>query len=144
MDAEMEAIRSKEDIVSLHNGREWATFDGGVESLIGQTDILLQKVFRTNKLPLQVSRKESDTMGSHTNEPLEVLPYPRSSGEDNRPLRLPLQQLPHRQSCQHAHHIRHILSPCRSRHHHVPVNQHCCTCGNGCIRQHVHYQPSGY
>ncbi|KAF2129888.1 hypothetical protein P153DRAFT_315264 [Dothidotthia symphoricarpi CBS 119687] len=53
MDAEMDSIRSKEDIVSLHNGREWATFDGGVETLIGQTDRLLQKTFRTAQPPLQ-------------------------------------------------------------------------------------------
>jgi hypothetical protein len=56
MDAEMDAIRSKEDIVSLHNGREWATFDGGVETIISQTDRLLQKIFGTKAPPLQVSR----------------------------------------------------------------------------------------
>jgi hypothetical protein len=56
MDAEMDAIRSKEDIVSLHNGREWATFDGGVETLISQTDRLLQRIFGTKAPPLQVSR----------------------------------------------------------------------------------------
>jgi hypothetical protein len=54
MDAEMDSVRSKEDIVSLHNGREWATFDGGVETMIGQIDRVLQKVFRTKKPPLQV------------------------------------------------------------------------------------------
>jgi hypothetical protein len=54
MDAEMDSIRSKEDTVSLHNGREWATFDGGVETLIGQLDRVLQKVFRTQNPPLQV------------------------------------------------------------------------------------------
>jgi hypothetical protein len=53
-DAEMDSIRSKEDIVSLINGREWATFDGGVENMLGQVDRVLQKVFRTKKLPLQV------------------------------------------------------------------------------------------
>jgi len=51
----MDAIRSKEDIVSLHNGREWASFDGSVETLISQIDRFLQKVFRTEKRPLQVS-----------------------------------------------------------------------------------------
>lgn len=50
----MDSIRSKEDIVSLHNGREWATFDGGVETMIGQVDHLLQKVFRCEAPPLQV------------------------------------------------------------------------------------------
>jgi hypothetical protein len=55
MDDPMESIRSKEDIVSLHNGREWATFDGGVETMISGIDNLLQKVFRTEKKPLQVS-----------------------------------------------------------------------------------------
>jgi hypothetical protein len=54
MDAETESIRSKEDIVSLHNGREWASFDGGVETMIGQVDRGLKKVFRTKNPPLQV------------------------------------------------------------------------------------------
>jgi hypothetical protein len=54
MDAEMDSIRSKEDIVSLHNGREWATFDGGVEKMIGVIDGVLHKVFRTANPPLQV------------------------------------------------------------------------------------------
>ncbi|KAI8939317.1 hypothetical protein NX059_003107 [Plenodomus lindquistii] len=53
MDSEMDSIRSKEDIISLTSGREWATFDGGVETLIGQADRLLKKVFRTKSLPLQ-------------------------------------------------------------------------------------------
>ncbi|CAG5144358.1 uncharacterized protein ALTATR162_LOCUS1530 [Alternaria atra] len=53
LDAEMDAIRSKEDIVSLYNGREWATFDGGVETLISQTDRLLQRIFGTKAPPLQ-------------------------------------------------------------------------------------------
>ncbi|KAL5121026.1 hypothetical protein ACEQ8H_000875 [Pleosporales sp. CAS-2024a] len=53
MDAEMDSIRSKEDIVSLHNGREWATFDGAVETMIGQIDRVLQKVFKTQRPPLQ-------------------------------------------------------------------------------------------
>ncbi|KAH7401363.1 hypothetical protein BKA66DRAFT_102576 [Pyrenochaeta sp. MPI-SDFR-AT-0127] len=55
-DAEMDSIRSKEDIVSLHNGREWATFDGGVETMIGQVDHFLQKVFRCETPPLQYFR----------------------------------------------------------------------------------------
>ena len=54
MDAEMDAIRSKEDIISLHNGREWAAFDGGVETVIGRADRILQKVCRTTEPPLQV------------------------------------------------------------------------------------------
>lgn len=53
MDAEMDSIRSKEDTVSLRNGREWASFDGGVESIIGQADHLLKKVFGCNDPPLQ-------------------------------------------------------------------------------------------
>ncbi|OAK99935.1 hypothetical protein IQ06DRAFT_377793 [Phaeosphaeriaceae sp. SRC1lsM3a] len=53
MDAEMDSIRSKEDIVSLHNGREWATFDGGVETMIGRVDRVLQKICRTTEPPLQ-------------------------------------------------------------------------------------------
>lgn len=54
MDAEMDSIRSKEDTVSLRSGREWATFDGGVESVIGQFDHWLQKIFRFKEPPLQV------------------------------------------------------------------------------------------
>lgn len=57
-DAGTEAIRSKEDIVSLQNGREWATFDGGVETMIGRIDHVLQKIFRTEKPPLQVSPRD--------------------------------------------------------------------------------------
>ena len=53
MDAEMNSIRSKEDIVSLNNGREWASFDGAVESAIGFADDMLMKVFRTKNRPLQ-------------------------------------------------------------------------------------------
>jgi hypothetical protein len=59
MDDPMESIRSKEDIVSLHNGREWATFDGGVETMISGIDNVLQKVFRTKKKPLQVNMRSS-------------------------------------------------------------------------------------
>lgn len=53
MDAEMDSIRSKEDTVSLRSGREWATFDGGVETVIGQVDRGLKWVFRTKEPPLQ-------------------------------------------------------------------------------------------
>lgn len=59
----MDSIRSKEDIVSLSSGREWATFDGGVETMIGQIDRLLQKVFRTKSLPLQVILSHSHQTG---------------------------------------------------------------------------------
>lgn len=50
----MDSIRSKEDIVSLSNGREWATFDTGVESVIHSIDGALKKVFRTKTPPLEV------------------------------------------------------------------------------------------
>ncbi|OCL02525.1 hypothetical protein AOQ84DRAFT_401166 [Glonium stellatum] len=54
MDAEMDSIRSKEDIVSLRNGREWASFDGCVESMLQRFDSrFLQWLFRTNEPPLQ-------------------------------------------------------------------------------------------
>lgn len=53
MDAEMDSIRSKEDTISLRSGREWATFDGGVETIIGQLDHFLKKVFRCENPPLQ-------------------------------------------------------------------------------------------
>jgi len=54
MDSEMDSIRSKEDIVSLRNGREWASFDGGVESLLQHTDRFLKWAFRCKEPPLQV------------------------------------------------------------------------------------------
>ena len=53
MDAETDNIRSKEDTVALSSGREWASFDGGVESVIGQLDHFLQKIFRSTDPPLQ-------------------------------------------------------------------------------------------
>lgn len=54
MDAEMDSIRSKEDTVSLRNGREWASFDGFVESMLQHFDSrFLQWIFRTNEPPLQ-------------------------------------------------------------------------------------------
>ncbi|PSN62495.1 hypothetical protein BS50DRAFT_603216 [Corynespora cassiicola Philippines] len=52
MDSEMDSIRSKEDTISLHSGREWIMFDGGVENVIGRLDSLLQKIFKTQDLPL--------------------------------------------------------------------------------------------
>lgn len=53
MDAEIDSIRSKEDTVSLRSGREWATFDGGVETMIGQIDHGLKWVFNFKEPPLQ-------------------------------------------------------------------------------------------
>lgn len=53
MDAEMDSIRSKEDIVSLRNGREWASFDGSVESMLQACDKGLKWIFRTKEPPLQ-------------------------------------------------------------------------------------------
>ena len=44
MDAEMDSIRSKEDTVSLRNGREWASFDGFVESMLQKFDSRFLKV----------------------------------------------------------------------------------------------------
>jgi hypothetical protein len=66
MDDVLDSIRTKEDIVTIHNGREWASFDGGVETMIGQTDRFLQKVFRTENPPLQVCesfRRDSSSCG---------------------------------------------------------------------------------
>lgn len=54
MDSEMDSIRSKEDIVSLSNGREWATFDSGVETVIHSIDGALSRVFKTKTPPLEV------------------------------------------------------------------------------------------
>ncbi|KAF2658094.1 hypothetical protein K491DRAFT_625354 [Lophiostoma macrostomum CBS 122681] len=53
MDTEMDSIRSKEDTVSLRTGREWASFDGGVESILWQLDHWLAKIFRRKDPPLQ-------------------------------------------------------------------------------------------
>jgi hypothetical protein len=52
MDAEMDSLRCKEDMVSLHNGREFVNFDASVETMIGQLDHALQKVFKTTTPPL--------------------------------------------------------------------------------------------
>lgn len=54
MDSELDSIRTKEDIVSLSTGREWAMFDSGVEKVIHGIDGALKKVFRTEKHPLEV------------------------------------------------------------------------------------------
>lgn len=51
----MESIRSKEDIVSISTGRERAAFDGGVETLIGQVDSTMKKIFNLKSPPLLVS-----------------------------------------------------------------------------------------
>jgi hypothetical protein len=55
MDGEMESIRCKEDVVSISTGRERAAFDGGVETLIGQVDSTLKKIFNLKQGPLLVS-----------------------------------------------------------------------------------------
>lgn len=129
MDAEMDSIRTKEDIVSLHNGREWATFDGGVETVIGQIDRLLQKVFRTESLPLQVIISPFAAKPSYDADCcLEILPHTRGPRKDNKPLRLLLQQLPHRQTRQRSHYRGHLLSPGRPRRHYVPAHKYCHTC----------------
>lgn len=52
MDAEMDSVRSKEDIVSISTGRERAAFDGGVEKMIGQVDGAIQKWFNLKQPPL--------------------------------------------------------------------------------------------
>jgi hypothetical protein len=56
MYTEMDSIKSKEDTISLSSGREWASFDGGVESVIGQTDNWLKKILGTKEPPLQVRK----------------------------------------------------------------------------------------
>lgn len=68
MDAEMDSIRSKEDTISLRSGREWATFDGGVETVIGQADHLLQKVFRCDEPPLQKYFRTPELRAKSTNK----------------------------------------------------------------------------
>ncbi|KAF2466510.1 uncharacterized protein BDR25DRAFT_237165 [Lindgomyces ingoldianus] len=68
MDAEMDSIRSKEDIVSLANGREWAKFDGSVENVIGKIDNGLQWVFRTKEPPLQRFFRTPELRAKTTNQ----------------------------------------------------------------------------
>ncbi|KAF2752007.1 hypothetical protein M011DRAFT_463492 [Sporormia fimetaria CBS 119925] len=67
-DSEMDAIRSKEDIVSLRNGREWASFDGGVETMISQIDHFLQKLFRLRSPPLQRYFRTPELRAKTTNQ----------------------------------------------------------------------------
>ena len=55
MDAEMDSIRSKEDTVSLVSGREWSSFDGGVEKVLSSADDFLTWAFRLKTPPLQVA-----------------------------------------------------------------------------------------
>ena len=57
MDADMDSIRSKEDIVCISTGRERAAFDGGVEKLIGQVDSFLKTALKLKQPPLLVSRR---------------------------------------------------------------------------------------
>ena len=64
MDGEMESIRSKEDIVSVSNGRERAAFDGGVETLISRLDGVLKKILGSERPPLMV-RSIRDSKSSH-------------------------------------------------------------------------------
>lgn len=59
----MDSIRSKEDVISLSSGREWATFDGVVEKLVRQTDRFLRAMFNCDKPPLEVrSAKTNRTL----------------------------------------------------------------------------------
>jgi hypothetical protein len=67
MDAEMDSIRSKEDTISLRSGREWASFDGGVETVIGQIDHFLKKVFRCKEPPLQKYFRTPELRAKTTN-----------------------------------------------------------------------------
>jgi preprotein translocase subunit SecG len=67
MDAEMDAIRSKEDTISLRSGREWASFDGGVETMIGQLDHFLQKLFGCKHPPLQQYFRTPELRAKTTN-----------------------------------------------------------------------------
>jgi hypothetical protein len=53
MDAETDSIRTKEDMVSLQSGREWASFDGGVETFISRLDTVLKNVLGCKEPPLQ-------------------------------------------------------------------------------------------
>jgi hypothetical protein len=54
MDAEMDAIRVKEDIVSLHSRQEGGAFDSGIDTMIGKLDRILQRILRTKNPPRKV------------------------------------------------------------------------------------------
>ena len=68
MDAEMDSIRAKEDIVSIRSGREWANFDGNVESALGGVDSVLQKVLGTKEPPLQNYFRTPELRSKTTNQ----------------------------------------------------------------------------
>lgn len=78
-DSEMDSIRCKEDIISLRSGREWAAFDGGVETMIGRVDHVLQKIFRTENPPLQVCFPPSDHIECRPNTCCRDFSAPLSS-----------------------------------------------------------------
>ncbi|KAF2634569.1 hypothetical protein P280DRAFT_538556 [Massarina eburnea CBS 473.64] len=67
MDAEMDSIRSKEDTISLRSGREWATFDGGVENVISKCDGSLKKIFGLKAPPLQKYFRTPELRAKTTN-----------------------------------------------------------------------------
>ncbi|KAF2106419.1 hypothetical protein BDV96DRAFT_617408 [Lophiotrema nucula] len=67
MDSEMDSIRSKEDIVSIRSGREWANFDGKVESAIGTFDRGLKKVFKLKEPPLSNMFRTPELRAKTTN-----------------------------------------------------------------------------
>ncbi|KAF2263481.1 hypothetical protein CC78DRAFT_581369 [Lojkania enalia] len=68
MDADMDSIRSKEDIVSIRSGREWANFDGSVESALGSFDNGLKKLFRLKEPPLQDLFRTPELRAKSTNK----------------------------------------------------------------------------
>jgi predicted glycosyltransferase len=82
MDAEMDSIRCKEDMVSLHNGREFVNFDASVETVIGQLDQMLQKMFKTTTPPLLVCSQSFVGLSNELIDGIEILPNPRSPGEN--------------------------------------------------------------
>lgn len=82
MDAEMDSIRSKEDIVSLSSGREWATFDGIVEKMVRQTDRLLRAMFNCDRPPLEVRRAKSQRALHLLTHAAEILPHARTAGQN--------------------------------------------------------------
>jgi hypothetical protein len=68
-DADKDSIRCKEDIVSLSNGREWAGFDGLVESSLQHIDQkILKPVMRTEKPPLQGYFRTPELQSKTTNK----------------------------------------------------------------------------
>ena len=73
VDREQAFVKHREDVVTLHSGREWSGFDGAIESLLLKFDSKLVRVSLNTLNSYQTSLIESVDF-----------PYPRASYEDSR------------------------------------------------------------